>query len=229
MLRYLNKLINFFFNKKLILKNTSPFSLNSNSYMSNLNRREVKLVFHYDSFLKTNNLNGSIVECGVASGNSLIFLIKLNEINQKKRTIYAFDTFEGFPEGSIHDGEFLKKGRPSYLKYNLEFVKRKLKLNNIDSNKINFIKGIIPSTFSDFTEEKVSLVNIDLDLYAPIKSSLEFFWPLLEKNGLIMLDEYDMDGDDRKWPGAKKAIDEFCLENNCQLKTHFSGCKYLRK
>ena len=44
-----------------------------------------------------------------------------------------------------------------------------------------------------------------------------------------MLDEYDMDGDDRKWPGAKKAIDEFCLENNCQLKTHFSGCKYLRK
>jgi len=49
-----------------------------------------------------------------------------------------------------------------------------------------------------------ALVNIDVDLYNPTKAGLEYFYPLLSPGGVIIVHDYN-----HKWPGIKKAADEF--------------------
>ena len=51
---------------------------------------------------------------------------------------------------------------------------------------------------------KISLLHLDLDTYAGTKSSLENFFPLMSKGGIIILDEYGKRG----W-GETQAVDDF--------------------
>ena len=40
----------------------------------------------------------------------------------------------------------------------------------------------------------------------PTKESLEFFYPQMVPNGLIVVDDYGF----KDWPGVKQAVDELC-------------------
>jgi O-methyltransferase len=51
---------------------------------------------------------------------------------------------------------------------------------------------------------QLSLVNLDADLYNPTKKGLEYFYPRLSPGGVIIVHDYNF-----KWPGIKKAVDEF--------------------
>ena len=53
------------------------------------------------------------------------------------------------------------------------------------------------------------LVHIDVDLYVPVKGSLEWVKTRMKKNGVIIVDDYN-----QRWPGCVKAVDEFISENN---------------
>ena len=44
----------------------------------------------------TKNLNGSVVECGVFKGNSLIRFLTYNSLLKIKKNFFAFDTFAKF-------------------------------------------------------------------------------------------------------------------------------------
>ena len=211
-------------NKKIIIKN-----INEKYFWAGLNYREVKRIIQYDCFLKTNSLEGDIVELGVASGDTLVFWGQLNDSFGNKKKILAYDTFEGFPKGSIHDGAFNQKKKNSYKNYTIDFVKDKLNKYNINTDYIKLIKGRVPESLEGNHVDKVSLVNLDFDIHEPISESLNFFYPRLENEGIILLDEYDFHDESIKWPGAKKSIDKFCMENDIKLKTHFTGRKYIQK
>ena len=49
-----------------------------------------------------------------------------------------------------------------------------------------------------------ALVNLDADLYKPTLAGLRYFYPLLSPGGVIIVHDYNF-----KWPGIKKATDEF--------------------
>lgn len=174
-----------------------------------------------------------IVEAGVGSGDGIVFLLKLQNHFGDKRSLWAFDTFAGFPKGNQNDSDdFRKKGKPGYEKYTLTSVKEFLKSTGISDSEIaevRFIKGFIPETYLLFNQERVALLNCDLDLYEPTKQTLLFFWPKMIEGGVIMLDEYDIGLDVIKWPGAKKAVDEFCEENNIPLRRGFGNRAFLKK
>ena len=54
---------------------------------------------------------------------------------------------------------------------------------------------------------KISLINLDFDLYYPSKIALEKSWPKLSKNGIIIFDNYKI------FDGETKAVDEFLKKN----------------
>jgi hypothetical protein len=77
-------------------------------------------------------------------------------------------------------------------------------------NRIEFIKGDVQKTIPEFIASKnnglrVALLNLDLDLYQPTKTALEYFVPLMVKGGIIILDEYAVD----TFGGESKAVDEY--------------------
>ena len=59
-------------------------------------------------------------------------------------------------------------------------------------------------------EEKFAFVNIDVDLYTPILSGLEYFWERMETNGYIFVHDYFSD----TYSGAQKAVEEFAEKYN---------------
>ena len=52
------------------------------------------------------------------------------------------------------------------------------------------------------------MLHLDCDLYESYKISLTNLYDKVVAGGIIMFDEYD----DQRWPGARRAIDEFFMD-----------------
>lgn len=173
--------------------------------------------------------NTDIIECGVGAGGGANLLSRISYSLNKR--YFAFDTFSGFPDGSKQDNFFKSENRAVFECFTVEYIKDQLKKSFVPGeviNSINFRKGFFKDTFSDY-QGIPGFVFIDVDLYESYKDCLEFFYPLLPKNGVIMVDEYDSKKDLKKWPGAKIAIDEFCNIHKVELKKHWTGYNYFQK
>jgi hypothetical protein len=127
--------------------------------------------------------------------------------------LMIFDSFEGLSDLSPQDKNELRElsaeeidSQRKCFAATMELVKKNLSRFNF----VEYYKGWIPERFKEVEKEKFVFVNIDVDLYHPIKDSLEFFYPRLCKGGIISLDDYGMS----QFPGAKTATDEFVKKVN---------------
>tara|TARA_S200000501_G_C20575375_1_gene634810 strand:- start:35 stop:760 length:726 start_codon:yes stop_codon:yes gene_type:complete len=159
------------------------------------------------------NVNGNIVECGVASGRSLLMLSYLSYLYRKDydSKIWGFDSFEGFPKPSKEDISPRNPKKGEHSDTSTSYIERLLSDCDIDNkfidNNVNLIKGFLPSSASNYDKSPIAILHIDVDLYESTKASLEEFYQYVEPGGVVMFDEYIDDSDN--WPGAVKAIQDF--------------------
>ena len=207
-----------------------------------LKKRKItnKIIVLFDLMNKSPN-DGVIVECGVGTGETLSVITK---VSNKK--IYAFDSFEGFPEQtSKHDhkniSNILKFSKWHYKLMTIDLVKQNLINDDVKADDIEkriiFRKGFFPNSFQGFNEE-ISFLHLDVDLYNSYKDCLEFFFPKLKKGGIVTFDEYydDVNIPSEKllkkgydWRGSNVAIDEYVAKNDLKLLNHYTGYKYIIK
>ena len=188
------------------------------------------------NFIDENNVEGDFVECGVWKGGNLILFQKLNEKFKLNKKIYAYDTFEGMTEPEDIDETFDGKSSKDILnKLYKKNVNRKKNIViadcSIDEVKKNFemysnsknlicIKGSVEKTLNvkENLPKKISILRLDTDWYSSTKKELEILFPLLEKNGILIIDDYGF------WKGARKAVDEYFLNKNITMfKIDFTG------
>ncbi len=160
-----------------------------------------------------NHTNGHVVECGCFKGQSTYGLATILKENNFKNKFFVFDSFEGLSNIDLEDQNEIKKISEEEVKNlkkqfsaGLDLVKKNLK----EFKFIEYYKGWIPTKFHEIEKEKFIFVHIDVDLYQPIKNSLEFFYPRLVDGGIICLDDYGIS----QFPGAKKATDDFIEKEN---------------
>lgn len=166
-------------------------------------------------------IEGDFAELGVWRGNTAAILAFYASLNNKK--LYLFDTFNGFSNDDLTGIDSDKE--INFSDTSIELVKNVIGEHN---DSCIYIKGRFPnSLLSANVSRKYSIVSIDCDLYEPIKSGLEFFYPLMPIGGIIFLHDYSS----KFWNGSQKAIDEFCKENNeyLILLPDKSGSACLRK
>jgi O-methyltransferase len=163
------------------------------------------------SFLdQIRHVEGAVVECGVYRGSTLVTMglyLKQKGIAKK---VFGFDSFEGFGEevqtdlGLGGDSSPVKKvggfGDTSYQHV----------LDNITRFGLASAVTLVPGFFKDSLSRlssfpSVSFLHLDCDLYDSYRECLTFFYPRLSSGAVVLFDEYC----DPKWPGAKKAVDEF--------------------
>ncbi len=148
--------------------------------------------------LNKNQVHGAFAELGVHKGNTA----KIIHHSDSKRKFYLFDTFEGFSEKDLNQ-ETQKDARFStemFADTNIEQVKA-----IIDGNEnLIFKPGFFPDTAVGLEKEEFALVNIDADLYAPTIAALQFFYPRLTHEGVIIIHDYN-----HNWEGVPKAVGEF--------------------
>ncbi len=142
-------------------------------------------------------LPGDLAEVGVYKGGTAK-LLSLTVSPRVKKTLHLFDTFSGMPptEAQVdhhHEGDL---GDTS-----LEAVQRQLR----DCDNVRFYKGFFPHTAGPIENSRFCMIHIDVDIYKSVKDSCEFFYPRLEKGGVMIFDDYGFSS----CPGARKAVDEF--------------------
>lgn len=168
-----------------------------------VNNTREKFVFQISDLLKKRNISGSVAEGGVYKGK---FSKIINKAFPDSR-FYLFDTFEGFDKRDVETDETFSSDFNKRTYFNETSVD--LVLEGLPyPEKAIVKKGFFPETTSDVDDTFV-FVNLDFDLYAPIKAGLEFFYPRLTKGGVILIHDYYCRNFD-----TNKAINEFCEANN---------------
>lgn len=198
------------------------------------NSREVsRLLYFRRMFDLVGDVQGDVVECGVAFGWSLLALCFLAKDEQKGRKIWAFDSFEGFPEPSTHDsGVSLEK--QAYEAASVESVTKFLGASGLERDfihsQITFVKGFFNESLDKYRGGPIAFLHLDGDLYESYRDSLEQMFPKMATGGVVLFDEYMGNIDNIKWPGAQKAIDEYFGEKKSEIcRDSASGKYYLVK
>ena len=176
--------------------------------------------------INENNIDGDFVECGVWKGGNLILLQNLmHEFKNLERKIIGFDTFEGMTEPSQFDVNLKNQAAIKLLNQEKK-IENDVKENNwcfssydsvlknfkdnTRSNNLVLIKGDVKETLNEDKNlpKKISILRLDTDFYESTKIELEKLYPLLSKNGILIIDDYG------HWQGAKKAVDEYFSKTN---------------
>lgn len=180
----------------------------------------------YEVFKLVLPVKGSVIECGVWRGFSLMAWAKLSTMLEPEnltRRIYGFDTFEGFP--SVHDidrSAFKANERGELSSDSYDELFQLIKEYDADRflghiGKVELIRGDMAKTIPEFIERHqhlmVSLLFIDCDLYEPTRTALEHFLPRMPKGAIVAFDDLD----NPIWPGETLAILETVGLNKLKL------------
>jgi hypothetical protein len=196
------------------------FEYENNFYLSCDSSRIGKVLAHYELFKIANYLPGSIVECGVFKGASLSRFSMMRELfgNSSSKKIIGFDAFGKFPNTKFHSDQ---KHRKNFIESSGEEGISKIQMiqvlkNKKTSNNVELIKGDITKTVPKYLkihpELKISLLNLDTDIYEPAVTILENLYPRLVKGGVLILDDYGT------FPGETKAVDDYFDGKNVEIK-----------
>jgi O-methyltransferase len=141
------------------------------------------------------DLPGDTAEAGVYDGTSSIIICRA-----LGRPHHAFDSFEGLSEPGPMDGRYWRGGDLAVSEQKAREV--------LEPLGAHVYRGWIPTVFAEARIERLCLAHIDVDLYEPTRDSLEFFYPLLVPNGMLICDDYGF----ASCPGARRAADEFMAD-----------------
>lgn len=181
------------------------------------------------------NIVGDFIECGVWKGGStmlMAYLLKRKSITNIKIVLY--DTFEGMSkpqeiDKSLRDEDALERWKSGKTEndYNewcyspIDEVKKNMKKTGYDENNIIFIKGMVENTLpKEIYSKSVAILRLDTDWYQSTYHELNYLFPLISKNGVLLVDDYG------HWKGCKKAVDEYFDINNKPIllnKIDYSG------
>jgi hypothetical protein len=182
----------------------------------------------YELFKKVLDVQGSIIECGVAYGSGTMAFANLSSIFEPvnyNRKIIGFDTFSGFPSLSGKD----KVGQDPHAEIggmkveSYEEIQKCIKLFDQNRfighiNKVELVKGDVMKTVPEYIQNNphlvVSLLYLDLDLYEPTKLAIELFLPRMPKGAIIGFDELNHPD----WPGETTAVMEALGIANLRIK-----------
>jgi len=168
-------------------------------------------------------LTGSFVECGVYKGGSSMMMAYTLQHQKKETPLILFDTFAGMTEPEDRDvkisrgytyhekwKECQKDGYTDWCYGSLDEVKKNLKKTNY--RNVSYVVGDVGKTIKSRVLidlgflDKISILRIDVDFYKPTKHVMEHLFPMVEKGGFVIFDDYYC------WEGTRDAVNEYFRE-----------------
>ena len=176
------------------------------------------------------NLEGDFVECGIGKGllaKTICVYLNFEKIN---KNFFLFDTFAGIPlnQAQSNKEKELMKWMNETIYAERDDITEEFILDYFSEVKNTFskfsnvkiTKGIIPDSLNKVSLNKISFISMDLNnAFAEIKA-IEFLWHKIEKNGIILLDDYAYSEGFRL---QKNSWDKFAKEKNLQILTLPTG------
>ena len=172
--------------------------------------------FIVHALAKCKDNSGDVCEFGVAQGATSALIA--NEIQSSNKILHLFDSFEGLPKPTekdrLKDDIFSLGSMEAYtgtMSCPEDMVRTRLGAISFPPQRFVIHKGFIDQVFTDDSNlpKEVSFAYVDLDLYEPIKLTLDFLHRTTSTDSIIIVDDYDFFS-----TGSKTAVDEFLEEKN---------------
>jgi O-methyltransferase len=186
-----------------------PFTMTSVERMFSL--------FQSVRYVVENGLPGDFVECGVwKGGSSMLIALTLSQLGVSDRRLWLYDTFEGMSEPTAEDKDFAGSDAVGQLKASdkedshsvwcyssLDEVKANMGRTGYDTANIRFVQGKVEDSIPGEIPLDIALLRLDTDWYASTYHELTHLYPLLQRRGVLIVDDFG------HWEGAKKAVIQY--------------------
>jgi len=166
-----------------------------------------------------NELDGHLIECGVAKGGMSLFLARHAQRLGKKH--FALDSFEGLPAPTpIRDNPYFREGdyaareeRGCLLdRFRHEIAQRQLQ------DVIEVVAGFFSETLDRLPpDDHYAFIHIDVDLYQSVLDVLEHLYPRLVPDGILVIDDFF-----HQARGPARAAETFFAQHGQTLVYHVS-------
>jgi len=171
-----------------------------------------QLYYVYSTVRQCSRLSGEFWECGTYRGGSGAFIAALAASARKVR---LFDTFHGLPmpdttkltQSSSRVTTEFDLITSTYADTSVETVKKSLA--NVDAEAV-IHAGKLPAGFAGLEGSAIAYLHVDLSLYRATFDCLEFCYPRMVKNGMILIEGYTLP----ETSGVRIAVDEFFARRN---------------
>jgi len=165
---------------------------------------------------------GTILEFGVAAGNSYIQLADIIRNHKWPCKLIGFDSWQGLPKETegIFKHPNWSVGQHSFPRNIVEWKLRKLGVA-LPDERFQFVDGWFSDTLTDElqqTIENLIFVNIDVDLHSSAIIVLDFIKPLLQEGTIIYFDDWY--GLSREICGERLAFQQW-TERNTEINYDF--------
>lgn len=169
-------------------------------------------------YLVRHRIAGSIVECGVWRGGSMMLVARaLVDLGAADRDLYLFDTFAGMPPPDSVDIDFAGRSAAGRLQEDearqtdsmvwaiatRDDVEANMASTGYPADRIHYAQGMVEETVPGSAPGKIALLRLDTDWYESTRHELVHLWPRLVRGGVLIIDDYGY------WQGARKAVDEY--------------------
>jgi len=168
-------------------------------YLDYIRQAALELISHE---IYTNKVEGNTAELGVYKGQFAKYINKFFP----DRSLYLFDTFEGFSgeDISYEVSQNFSSGIQNFSDTSINYVLSQMPF----PSRCIIRQGFFPST-AEGLEDRFAFVSLDSDLYKPIYSGLEYFYPRLTAGGYIFVHDFNNDA----YKGVRQAVTEYCSAN----------------
>ena len=191
-----------------IMDDIKPYTLTT--------RERIWALLNSVDYVATRGIAGSIVECGVWRGGSMMAAAKRLQLHNQLRDLYLFDTYEGMSEPTEFDkasGHDVRKEWESQQTSNqnnwcyasLDEVRANVLSTGYPAARIHFTKGKVEDTLTrvENLPAEIAILRLDTDWYESTKIELEILYPRLVPGGVLIIDDYGY------WDGARRAVTEY--------------------
>ena len=145
--------------------------------------------------IESDAIEGALAEVGVYRGATSRFLLRC----APHRTLYLFDTFEGFP---LQDREAANIADARFRDTTEEAVRAALG----GASNVVIQKGRFPETAAGLEGERFAFVLLDLDVLGPTTAGLQFFYPRLARGAYLFVHDYNSPESNS---ACRRAVTEF--------------------
>lgn len=166
--------------------------------------------YEIGDYLRNNSIEGDIVELGVAAGgNFATMLLGCREAGLKRKG-WGFDSFQGIQLAGKKDTSQPGIGE---ITHNTDVPEEELlvssgitvhpKQNVIDNLKnwglyenVELVEGWVQHTLPEYVDkiDKIAVLRLDMDIYYPTKIALEYLFKKVVKGGVVVIDDWALDG-----------------------------------
>jgi hypothetical protein len=167
-------------------------------------------------YVVENRIPGEFVECGVWRGGSMKLIAHvLHSLGDTSRMLFLYDTFEGMTEPepgvdvdfsgneAVNDWREIRRRGVKWSYAPLEEVHEIVASSGYPMERVKLVKGPVEETVPETIPTSIALLRLDTDWYSSTKHEMEYLYPKLSPQGILIVDDYG------HYRGARRGVDEY--------------------